>query len=285
MALTILLVLPACSGDDTPDADGSAAPTETTTAVDPALDGLPGGDGASVNEQGIDPLPPLPDDVALPIVFVHGFAGSAQQYESQAMRFVANGYPQDRIVAYEHDGAGVDIPATPTAWPRTIDAALAEFGAEQVYLVGHSRGTSVSSTVYLGDPGARGQGRQVRRDRRRAVRRRRAVPRADPGANSRASRTSRSRRRRSRSPRSTSSCVGEAPEVVDIVPQRDPVVISGPSGELPGQHRPGGRHARHLGRSTPTPARASATSRTRPFVLDADGAFGPFIVESGAHYE
>ncbi|MET0738819.1 MAG: hypothetical protein ABW035_11125, partial [Acidimicrobiales bacterium] len=106
VALATLLVLPACSGDDAPEAEGSA--TDATTAVAPALADLPGAEEATVNEEGVDPLPPLPDDVALPIVFVHGFAGSAQQYESQAMRFVANGYPQDRIVAYDHDGAGTD---------------------------------------------------------------------------------------------------------------------------------------------------------------------------------
>jgi triacylglycerol esterase/lipase EstA (alpha/beta hydrolase family) len=33
------------------------------------------------------------DDPTLPIVFVHGFTGSAQQYETQAMRFASNGYP------------------------------------------------------------------------------------------------------------------------------------------------------------------------------------------------
>ena len=35
--------------------------------------------------------PGAPTD--LPIVFVHGGAGSAAQYRSQQMRFAANGYP------------------------------------------------------------------------------------------------------------------------------------------------------------------------------------------------
>ncbi|HEY5697333.1 MAG TPA: hypothetical protein VIT01_07475, partial [Acidimicrobiales bacterium] len=73
VALATVLVLPACSGDDAPEAEGSAVPTEATTTVRPALAGLPGAEGATVNEEGVDPLPPLPDDVALPIVFVHGF--------------------------------------------------------------------------------------------------------------------------------------------------------------------------------------------------------------------
>jgi pimeloyl-ACP methyl ester carboxylesterase len=84
-------------------------------------------------------------------VFVHGFAGSAQQYESQAIRFAANGYPQDRIVAFDHDGAGLDIAGYANGLDQLIDATLARFDVDQVYLVGHSRGTFVSST-YLGTP-------------------------------------------------------------------------------------------------------------------------------------
>ena len=128
---------PVATGPVDSESAGTDAPT---TTVDPAL-----------NPDGVDPLPPLPDDVALPIVFVHGFAGSAQQYESQKMRFVANGYPADRIVAYEHDGAGMDIAGYAAGTVATIDEALAEFGVEQVYLVGHSRGTFVSDSV-LADP-------------------------------------------------------------------------------------------------------------------------------------
>ena len=192
-------------------ADGSAAPTETSSAVDPALAGLPGAEGATVNEEGVDPLPPLPDDVALPIVFVHGFAGSAQQYESQAMRFVANGYPQDRILAYDHDGAGIDIAGYADGLAEVVDEALAGFGVDQVYLVGHSRGTFVSRHLpRRSGPG--GEGRQVRRHRRRALsptwcrasRRRRRTSPARP--------TSRSRPRRSRSPCSTSSWSARRPK-------------------------------------------------------------------------
>ena len=69
-------------------------------------------------------------DVALPIVFVHGFAGSAQQYESQKIRFVANGYPAERIVAFQ-SGVDVFMPASPdgsgtitvTNLPRGCDEA------------------------------------------------------------------------------------------------------------------------------------------------------------------
>ena len=95
-------------------------------------DGGPDAEPPVDTVQGTDPLPPLPDEVALPIVFVHGFAGSAQQIESNAMRLVANGYPAERIVAYDHDGAGLDIPGYAAGLTRLVDETLAEFDVEQV---------------------------------------------------------------------------------------------------------------------------------------------------------
>jgi pimeloyl-ACP methyl ester carboxylesterase len=77
---------------------------------------------------------------ALPIVFVHGFSGSAAQYETQALRFASNGYPN--VVT------GIDrISATPgIIYPildEFFDAVMAETGNDQIYAVGHSQGTAV----------------------------------------------------------------------------------------------------------------------------------------------
>lgn len=94
------------------------------------------------------------DDAYTPIVFVHGGAGSGAQYESQARRFDGNGYPDEYIHAFEYDSSfsinsfadvidGLD---------SLVDELRAEFGTDQVYLVGHSLGTFVSG-LYLGDPG------------------------------------------------------------------------------------------------------------------------------------
>jgi pimeloyl-ACP methyl ester carboxylesterase len=88
----------------------------------------------------------------LPIVFVHGGAGSAAQYASAAKRFVSNGYPADRIRAFEYDSSN---PQAATAFLDALDAFIdqvrAEFGVERLYLVGHSLGTTVS-TNYLSVP-------------------------------------------------------------------------------------------------------------------------------------
>ena len=76
----------------------------------------------------------------LPIVFVHGFSGSAAQYETQTLRFASNDYP--KVVT------GIDrISATPAVIYPILDAffddVMADTGDEQIYVVGHSQGTSV----------------------------------------------------------------------------------------------------------------------------------------------
>ncbi len=73
-------------------------------------------------------------------MFVHGFTGSAAQYETQALRFASNHYPN--VVT------GIDrISATPSIiYPildEFFDAVMAKTGSDQIYAVGHSQGTSV----------------------------------------------------------------------------------------------------------------------------------------------
>lgn len=118
-ALAAAGLLAACSSDDT------APPSEATP-------------------------PPEVSERMLPIVFVHGTAGSAQQFQTQAMRFVANGYPPEYIRTFEYDGGmpGVLIAlAGGFALPllEFINEVREELDAEQVYLIGHSLGTIIST--------------------------------------------------------------------------------------------------------------------------------------------
>ena len=92
-----------------------------------------------------------------PIVFIHGFAGSASQFESQAMRFESNGYPASYISAFEYDSAGGLSPKFPPASildgvDQVIDATLKNTGADKIDLVGHSLGTSVSQAYLKSSP-------------------------------------------------------------------------------------------------------------------------------------
>jgi dienelactone hydrolase len=88
-----------------------------------------------------------------PIVFVHGASGSGSQFESQALRFASNGYPQSFIRVVEYNSAAIQT-ILPEVLAR-IDAAIAELQAQtgrpQVELVGHSLGTFVSRQ-YLATP-------------------------------------------------------------------------------------------------------------------------------------
>jgi len=89
-----------------------------------------------------------------PIIFVHGGSGSGAQFESQAMRFESNGYPPGHIAVVEYDSS---LPSSVVLAPTldAIDAKIAELeaatGAEQVDLLGHSRGTGVCQ-AYLATP-------------------------------------------------------------------------------------------------------------------------------------
>ncbi|WP_339648296.1 alpha/beta fold hydrolase [Halopseudomonas pelagia] len=93
-----------------------------------------------------------------PVVFIHGGAGSASQFESQAQRFIANGYPRDYLATFEYDTSAIDsdeylamTDARNAGIEAIIDRLLASSGADQVDLMGHSNGTRVSLT-YLSDP-------------------------------------------------------------------------------------------------------------------------------------
>ncbi|MDD9966893.1 MAG: alpha/beta hydrolase [Myxococcales bacterium] len=167
---------PLADGAQEVDGDGSQMMLATSSG-DPGAAG--NGPGGSQTSGGADPqssagAPPpagmdsalvamasngvgadVEDGKVLPIVFVHGFAGSAQQYQSQAMRWEQNGYPQDLIRAFDHDGAGLAIAEYADGVDAFIDQMLTDFPEyDQVYLIGHSRGTRVSNT-YLMDEARR----------------------------------------------------------------------------------------------------------------------------------
>ncbi len=235
-----------------------------------------GGPGA------VNPRPRLSDDVALPIVFVHGFAGSAQQYESQSQRFAANGYPLERIVAFDHDGAGFDIAGYVDGVDQVIDEARARFDSEQVYLVGHSRGTFVAS-LYLSDPARAAKiAKYVAIDGSGCPA---VVPCIAP---TQARFPGQSHVEVATSKESFALqyefLVGKKPAVVDIVPQRGRVELSGRAVNFPANT---GRAGATLAIWRVDPD-TGARTRRRPdtsFLLGDDGAFGPFHAVSGAHYE
>jgi pimeloyl-ACP methyl ester carboxylesterase len=88
-----------------------------------------------------------------PVVFVHGGSGSGAQFESQALRFASNGYPDSfiRVLEYDSSSIGTILPQVLARLDALIAEIQAETGFQQVDLVGHSLGTVVSQ-AFLASP-------------------------------------------------------------------------------------------------------------------------------------
>ncbi|MBE1489835.1 lipase/acyltransferase domain-containing protein [Plantactinospora soyae] len=103
-------------------------------------------------------LGPVPaqaaDRTPRPVIFVHGSAGSAQQFQTQAKRFASNGYPTVRIEAHEYDST-FTLNTMEQVWAG-LDARIArlsqESGTQQVDLVAHSLGTFVVQGYLTSSP-------------------------------------------------------------------------------------------------------------------------------------
>lgn len=86
-----------------------------------------------------------------PVIFVHGGSGSAQQFETNAMRFTSNGVPQGRLFAYEYDTSGSSNDVAIANLDGFIADVKARTGAAQVDVLAHSRGTTVMH-AFLSSP-------------------------------------------------------------------------------------------------------------------------------------
>ncbi|MFI7541838.1 alpha/beta hydrolase [Actinoplanes sp. NPDC049599] len=80
-----------------------------------------------------------------PVVFVHGSAGSALQFRTQAKRLAGNGYPSTVIEAHEYDSPNIAtvLPEVYAGLDARIGRLLAATGADRVDLLAHSLGTFV----------------------------------------------------------------------------------------------------------------------------------------------
>jgi Lipase C-terminal domain len=106
-----------------------------------ALAGLPAG-SASAAAASAGPARHSP---LRPIVFVHGFSGGAQQFETQARRFASNGYPASLIEVQEYDSTFTvnTVDAVYAGLDARITRLLAESSADRVDLTAHSLGTAL----------------------------------------------------------------------------------------------------------------------------------------------
>jgi dienelactone hydrolase len=91
-----------------------------------------------------------------PIIFLHGFFGSGTQFQTQAKRFAANGYPATFMESHDYDS--IFLNETRDQVFQKLDARIARLkaatGADKVELMGHSLGTAMSQQ-YLNSSAAR----------------------------------------------------------------------------------------------------------------------------------
>ncbi|GAA1030393.1 alpha/beta fold hydrolase [Virgisporangium ochraceum] len=100
------------------------------------------------------PSPAVATPSHRPVVFVHGSAGSAQQFQTQAKRLASNGYPIEIIEAHEYDSPNVAtlLPSIYAGLDERIARLLASTGADRVDLLAHSLGTFVSQGYLNSSP-------------------------------------------------------------------------------------------------------------------------------------
>jgi pimeloyl-ACP methyl ester carboxylesterase len=235
-----------------------------------------------------------------PILFVHGFAGSAQQYETQAKRFASNGYPIDHVAAFEYDStfsratrdqvlAGIDA---------RITELLAATGADKVDLAAHSLGTSISQAFLAVPERAARVAHYVNYDGATAAALPGGVPtlavwgqgpetRTITGAEN--VRFDQSHTQVVTSPESFAAVyrflAGTEPRTTDVVPERSPMVeISGRAQVFPQNYGTDGATLDVYAVNGRTGARMTSRPQTT-LTVGADGFWGPIHARRGVHYE
>jgi pimeloyl-ACP methyl ester carboxylesterase len=296
LSLRVLLIagmLPAiaCSDDNKGTSTGSETSAEAGHSSASGSGGSSGRGGAGGGAAGASSSLAAADQ-SLPIVFVHGFAGSAQQFQSQAMRYVMNGFPAERLRAYEHDGAGSVTPAFLDGVDQVIDEVRAKYKVDKVYLIGHSRGTSVSS-MYLADDGhAAKVAKYVSEDGGGCSDI--PVPCVSPAqtTNTRAGQTDPIPGQKHVEIATSKESFAiqykflfdRDPKVVDIVKQSEPVKISGRAVNFPANT---GREGATLN-IWEIDGKTGARVGDKPlatFTIGGDGNWGPVTVDPSKHYE
>jgi pimeloyl-ACP methyl ester carboxylesterase len=235
-----------------------------------------------------------------PILFVHGGAGSAQQYQSQAKRFASNGYPIDRIAVFEYDStfSRNTRDEVHAAMDRRIDELLAATGADQVDLTAHSLGTGISQAYLAYPERAARVARYVNYDGASAPAPPGGVPtlavwgqgpdtREITGADN--VRFDQSHTQVVTSPESFAAVyhflTGAEPRTTQIVPAKGATVsVAGRAAIFPQNYGVDGATVEVHRISARTGARLLPWPEKR-FAIGADGSWGPFQARKGVHYE
>ena len=88
-------------------------------------------------------------DTMLPIVFVHGFMGSGDNWATQIQRFSSNGFCEEKLFVFDWNSVGGGS-NTINLLKNFIDSILKKTNAQKINLVGHSAGGGICYS-YLND--------------------------------------------------------------------------------------------------------------------------------------
>jgi hypothetical protein len=242
---------------------------------------------------------PKQGDTPVPVIFVHGNSGSAQQFETNAMRFTSNDYPHERLYAYEYDTSGSSNDAAIADLDGFIDDVRAKTGAPKVDILAHSRGTTVMH-AYLSTPArAERVRRYVNFDGRTSATPPGGVPtlaiwgegdqtREIGGATNvyfpDKAHTDVTTSREAFA-RVYEFLTGEEPEAADVVPEPPgKVTVAGRAALFPANAGNEGAVLRIYQVDADTGARKE-DGPVHAVTLPADGSFGPFKLNGKKHYE
>ena len=162
VAAFLNLLAVSCSKDD----DGSPGPSVSITDADSPQDAESDTQGATLDVPsspedstlGTDALDTRtvsepPCDATRPIlVMAHGFLASGDTWAPHTLRFLANGWCPEALVAFDWNTLAQDVPGAAAELDTTIDnvlstvAALSPDAPKQVVLVGHSAGGGLGVT-------------------------------------------------------------------------------------------------------------------------------------------
>lgn len=133
LILAVLATAAACSGSASQRASGADPDTFAREIARPAAP---------------------PDAARLPILFVPGNLGSGDQFGVQAQRFTSNGYPADRIAAFDYDASDPEPPAERifTGLDTEIARLLTLSGRKAVDLVGQAEGADLAVRYLASTP-------------------------------------------------------------------------------------------------------------------------------------
>ncbi|CEA04555.1 Alpha/beta hydrolase family protein [Pseudomonas saudimassiliensis] len=273
------------------------------------LSGCFNGSGGSSRTDLRPTVPELPAEVLRPIVFVHGTAGSASQYYSQAMRFDSNGYSADYVSAFEYSTNG--LPAILAARDGAlndvldahIDRVLAEHNADTVNIACHSLGASVCAqylsdqqraakvNAYVALDGGGGTGPDTTCPGEEGWRAPCLGIFVNPERTIGSNNVYLTEETHVQAATSAASFAaqfefftGQEPATTDIVVEEGEVAISGRAVYFPANEGADGSTLRIWEIDSDTGERL-AGEPLESFAIDASGEWGPVDLETGAHYE